>query len=262
MKSKKARFIPQAALPFIVLINLTSVSFSQNTDTTKVVPHFGGIVTVSSKGISMVPNLSLGKPAVMFDISMGKGRLSFEPQLRFALEGKPWSFIFWWRYKLIKTGKFRLNLGAHPALSFKTYSFPVGEVPEEHLVVRRYLAGELAPTCLLNKDVSIGIYYLYSRGIEKELTRNTNMISLRGSFSNIRLSKQFYMKLNPQIYYLNMDNIDGTYFNASMTVARKNFPLSASAMINQPLKTNIAAGNEFLWNVSLIYSFNKEYIEK
>ena len=88
------------------------------------------------------------------------------------------------------------------------------------------------------------------------------MISVRASFSNIRLSEQFYMKLNPQIYYLNMDNVDGTYFNAALTFAIRNFPLSVSAMINQPFKTYIAAGNEFLWNVGLIYSFNKKYVEK
>jgi hypothetical protein len=247
---------------FIVFLNFPHSAFSQNTDGTIAVSHFGGSVTVTSKGISMVPNLSLGKPAVFFDLSMGKRRLSFEPSLRFALEGKPWSFLFWWRYKLINTDKFQFNIGAHPALSFKTYSFLIDGVSEDHMVVRRYLAGELAPGYLMSKNTSIGMYALYSRGIEKELTKNNTMISARVSFSNIRLSDQFYMKLNPQIYYLNMDNIDGFYFNSTLTFARTNSPVSVSAMINQPIKTNIVAGNEFLWNLSLIYSFNKEYVKK
>lgn len=250
---------------FFLLLTLISVSpflSSQKADSTKVQGHFVGTVTVTNKGISIVPNLTLGKPAVIFDLSMGKRKFSFEPSFRFALEGKPWSFLFWWRYKLINTGKFYFNLGAHPALSFKTYSFLVDEVPEEHMVVRRYLAGELAPGYFLNKNIIIGIYCLYSRGIEKELTRNTNLISLRGSFSNIRLSDQFYLLFNPQVYYLNMDDIDGFYFNSALTLTKRNFPLSISAMINEPIKTDISAGNGFLWNVSLIYSFNKEYIEK
>jgi hypothetical protein len=246
----------------LILIHLSHISFSQKSDSTKVPGHFGGAVTVTNKGISIVPNLTLGKPAVIFDLSMGKRKFSFEPSLRFALEGKPWSFLFWWRYKLINTDKFHLNIGAHPALSFKTYSFLVDEVSEEHMVVRRYLAGELAPSYFVNKNISISMYYLYSRGIEEELTRNTNLISLRGSFSNIRLSDQFYMRFNPQVYYLNMDNINGFYFNSTLILAKRSFPLSVSAMINEPIKTNIAAGNNFLWNVSLIYSFNKEYIEK
>jgi len=246
----------------LILINLSHFLFSQKSDSTKVPGHFGGAVTITNKGISIVPNLTLGKPAVIFDLSMGKRKLSFEPSLRFALEGKPWSFLFWWRYKLINTDKFHLNIGAHPALSFKTYSFLVDEVSEEHVVVRRYLAGEFAPSYFVNKNISIGMYYLYSRGIEEELTRNTNLISLRGSFSNIRLSDQFYTGFNPQVYYLNMDDIDGFYFNSTLTLAKRNFPFSVSAMVNEPIKTNITSGNEFLWNVSLIYSFNKECIEE
>jgi len=37
---------------------------------------------------------TLGKPAAIFDLSVGNERLAFEPQFRFSLEGKPWSFIF------------------------------------------------------------------------------------------------------------------------------------------------------------------------
>jgi len=88
--------LTKSALSLFVLLNLPYVSFSQNNDSTKVASHFGGAVTVTNKGISIVPNLTLGKPAVIFDLSMGKRKLSFEPSLRFALEGKPWSFLFWW----------------------------------------------------------------------------------------------------------------------------------------------------------------------
>jgi hypothetical protein len=80
----------------LILINFSHFAFSQKADSTKVVSRFGGAVTVTNKGISIVPNLTLGKPAVIFDLSAGKRKLSFEPSLRFALEGKPWSFLFWW----------------------------------------------------------------------------------------------------------------------------------------------------------------------
>ncbi|HPA87737.1 MAG TPA: hypothetical protein PK106_08065, partial [Bacteroidales bacterium] len=100
-----------------------------------------GAVKVTNKGISTVPNLTLGKPAAIFDLSVGKGKLSFDPQLRFALEGKLWSFLFWWRYKLVRTERFQLNLGAHPALSFRRIKIPVNGLEKEDMVVRRYLAG-------------------------------------------------------------------------------------------------------------------------
>jgi hypothetical protein len=49
--------------PLLILINVSHFSFSQKSDSTKGPSHFGGTGTVTSKGISMVPNLSLGKPA-------------------------------------------------------------------------------------------------------------------------------------------------------------------------------------------------------
>jgi hypothetical protein len=248
-------------LVIFALINLHFLAFSQITDSAKVSLNFGGAVTVTTKGISTVPNLTLGKPAAIFDLSAGR-RLSFEPQLRFALEGKPWSFLFWWRYKLVQTGKIRLNVGAHPALSFKTKTAVIDGVATENMIVYRYLAGELSPVYLLSANVSIGTYYLYSRGIEKVLTKNTNLIALRSNFSDIKISGQVFIGFYPQIYYLKMDKHDGFYINSSVTVGKSNLPVSLSALINKRLKSDIPADNDFIWNISLRYAFNKEYIRK
>jgi hypothetical protein len=78
-----------------VLLLFNHLAFSQEADSTKAVYHFGGAVTVTNNGISLLPTFSLDKPAVMFDMSVGGKKLSFEPQFRFSLEGKPWAFIFW-----------------------------------------------------------------------------------------------------------------------------------------------------------------------
>jgi hypothetical protein len=262
MKNNKGWHITKNALSIIVLLNLTCVSFSQNTDSIKVASHFGGAVTITTKGISIIPNLTLGKPAAIFDLSMGKGKLSFEPQFRFALEGKPWSFIFWWRYKILEAEKFRINIGAHPAIAFRTITVTTDGVPQEIIRAQQYLAGELVPTYLLTKNISIGMYYLYARGLEEDITQNTNYLGLRCNFSNIRLSDQFFMRFNPQIYYLKMDANDGYYLNATLTLAKRNFPFSVTTLINKTIQTEIPVGESFLWNVSLIYSFNKDYVVK
>nr|MBP6073208.1 hypothetical protein [Flavobacterium sp.]MBP6100608.1 hypothetical protein [Flavobacterium sp.] len=62
---------------------------------------FSGGITVTNNGISLLPTFTLGKPAAIFDFAVKSKRWSFEPQLRFSLEGKPWSFVFWGRYKVI-----------------------------------------------------------------------------------------------------------------------------------------------------------------
>jgi hypothetical protein len=259
--SKELRISKRAFLLF-VLISFTSVSFSQNYDSTKVYGHFGGAVTITNKGISLIPNLTLGKPAAIFDMSVGGKRLSFEPQFRFALEGKPWTFILWWRYKLVRKEKFQLNIGAHPAFAFKTVTITSEGESQEIIRASHFLAGEIVPSYSVSDKINLSIYYLNAHGLEEDLTQSTNYLALRCNFSNIRISEQFFLKFNPQVYYLKMDADDGFYANASLTLARRNFPLSVSSLFNKTIKTEIPVGEDFIWNVSLIYSFNNEYVRR
>lgn len=257
----KSKILGKKAILFLIFLSLTHFSFSQNSDSTKLVSHFSDAVSVTNKGISTIPSFTLGKPAVIFDLSIGKGNLRFEPQLRFALEGKPWSFLFWWRYKILENDKLLIKMGAHPALSFKTVTYSTNGVSNEAIVARRYLAGELSPNYFLTKNISIGLYYLYAYGVEKDVTKHTHFLALRSNFSKIKLSNQYFIGFTPQLYYLKMDRQDGFYFTSRFTLAKKNFPISISAIINKTIQTNISASNDFIWNASLIYSFNKKYIE-
>jgi hypothetical protein len=257
--------IKKASL-LIVLLTLTHFSFSQTIDNTKKIDntkdrHFSGAISVTNNGISMIPTFSLGKPAAIFNMSMGGNRFSFDPELRFSLEGKPWSFIFWGRYKLIKTEKFQVNVGAHPAISFKTIPITNKGASKEVLVRRHYLAGELSPNYFLTKNISIGTYYLYSHGLDQYATKNTHFLALRSNFSNIKLSNQFFMRFTPQFYYLKMDENDGFYFTSGLTLSKKNFPLSGSGVINKIIQTHITASKDFVWNATLTYSFNKKYVK-
>jgi len=59
-----------------------------------------------------------------------------------------------------------------------------------------------------------------------------------------------------------MDKEDGFYITASLTQTRRDFPLAIQTIVNQPFTTTIPGGDNFVWNLSLIYSFNREYIGK
>lgn len=244
----------------LVLLFFPNLLFSQKSDTVAKTFNFGGAITVTTKGISTFPNLTLGKPAAIFDLVAGNGRLSFEPTFRFSLEGKPWTFLFWGRYKAVQNDKFLLGVGLHPAFTFKTIHLVDNTgSSREFIRTQRYLAGELAPTWLLSKNVSLGLYYIYSRGLEKkEITKNSNFISLRSSISNIKLSENFFLKFAPQLYYLKMDRNDGFFANATLTITRRTFPFSVSSTINQTIESTIP-GEDFLWNINLIYSFGAKY---
>ncbi len=245
---------------FLLLAGLSNTLTAQNKDSIVLkTTNFTSAVTITSKGISTIPNLTLGKPAIVFDMVMGR-KLTFEPQFRFSLEGKPWAIVFWWRYKAFTNNRFRLNIGANPSLSFKSVTDPSSGTSTTR--ADRYVAGEIFPNYMITKNINAGVYYFYTRGLEKYVTQNTNMISFRGSISGIPITKQIVVRLSPQIYYLKMDQKQGTYLNAILSISKKKFPLSVSALINKKLKSTITSGADLLWNVSLVYTFHKEYQEK
>jgi len=245
-------------LVFVFLL-LAHFSFSQATDSAKSISHFSGTVSVTDNGISIIPAFSLNKPAAVFDLSAGKGRLSFEPYLGFSLEGKPWSFLFWWRYKLKQEGKFKINTGAYYGLAFSSVPVLNNGISTKTITAQRYLAGEFVPNYFLSKNIRVGVYYLYSHGLESYAIQNTHFLTLNSSFTNIKLTNEFFLNLTPQFYYLNLDGVDGFYFTSVLNLAKKNFPLSVSYQMNKIIKTNIAGPN-YIGSASIVYSFNNNYV--
>lgn len=236
----------------------TVQSFSQVADSSKPVQHVGGTVTATQNGISLVPSFSLNKPAVMFDFNIGGKKLTFEPFLRFGMDGKPWSFIFWWRYKLATGDKFKMSIGAHPSFVFRSISNP--QVPDA-LQVSRFAAFDLTPSYKVAKNTTLGVYYLFSKGLDASSVRYTHFVTLNANFSHIGLGKTLYAKYVPQVYYLNMAGRDGLYVTHSLTLAANKFPLSVQTIMNKALHTELA-GKNFVWNASVIYSFNKNYVRR
>lgn len=155
-----------------------------------------GAATVTNNGISLLPTFTLGKPAAILDMSVRGRRLSFEPQLRLALEGKPWAFIFWWRYRLATTAGFSIRVGAHPALMFLTEP-PATAGGSETMVVRRYVAAEVAPSYALGNGVSVGMYYLFGRGLEDEGPQNTHFLTVNARVATLRLTEPVFLRLTP-----------------------------------------------------------------
>ncbi len=249
-------------LVFLLFLILPYFSFSQKKDSTKATSHFSGSIGITQNGIALVPTFSLGEPAGIVMLSMGKKKFSFDPEFRFSLEGKPWSTLFWFRYKAIKTNKFSLRIGAHPALNFVTRPVTINGAQQDAILTRRFLAAELSPNYLVKKNISIGAYYLYGRGFDKGTPVNNHFITLNTNFSNIKISSNYFMGFSPQVFLLKQEKLSGYFTSATVTLARKDFPLSIAGLFNKQLKEGIPGAKDFVWNATLIYSFGKNYIEK
>lgn len=245
-------------LILLFFVTCSWVAVSQNNLSEKYY-HFNGSVTVTNNGISLIPSFSLDKSAVIFDLLMGGEKLSFDPQFRFSLEGKPWSFIFWWRYKLANNDKFMMHIGAHPALMFHSATFEDNGVTEKGLEARRFVAAEISPTIFLTKNISLKPYYLVGHGFDRGL-KNAHYVTMRASISNLGITDQLQFSLTPEVYYLKMDSNDGYYFASSFSLTHNKSPISLCAMINKKLESEIN-GKDFIWNVSLVYSFGSKYLK-
>lgn len=192
---------------------------------------------------------------------MGDERFSIDPDIRFGLDGKPWVFLFWARYKVATEGPFRLHTGAHLGMNFRTTILPLNGDATENIIVRRYLAGELAPSYIVAKNISIGGYYLYSKGIDPGAVKNTHFVTLNTHFSRIPIAGPFYFRVAPQVFYLAQDGKSGQYFTSVFTLAKNQFPLSFSTLVNKTIRSEVP-GKDVIWSFSLIYSFNRNYVPR
>ena len=229
-------------------------ALGQQTDGANPSPTVGGAVTVTNNGISLLPTFTLGDPAALFDLSVRGLRLSFEPQFKFALEGRPRAFIFWWRYGLLGTERFSVRVGAHPALAFKMMPRSTAGGADT-MMVERYVAAEVAPSYSLRDGVSVGAYCLYGHGLERGAVRTTHFVTVNASFTDLGLTERVFLKLAPQIYYLRMDDTGGYCVTATMSLHSRDLPVSVQSIVNQAITPDIVTDDDFVWNVSLVYSF-------
>lgn len=236
---------------FLVFMGLDMSSQENQSD---FIDEFRGTASITNNGISLVPSFSLGRPALLFDLKFIKERFSIEPDLRFSLEGKPWSFLLWFRHKAVEKERFSLRVGAHPAINFRTVSILRNEQSEELIETRRYLAAEVVPNYKISEKVSVGMYYLYGRGFDAGV-KETNFLVLNSTFTNLQISNQLYMNISPQIYYLTSDDLHGFYTVGYFTLGKKDFLLTISTVLNKAIDTQILPEEDFTWSILLNYTF-------
>jgi hypothetical protein len=220
--------------------------------------QFGGVITATNNGVSIIPSFTLGRPALLFDLSLSGERFSFDPMLRFGMDGKPWSFVFWGRFKAIKDKPFTLTVGAHPAFIFAERIVKVNGQEKTMFVSQRFLAMEVAPMYKFSNRFSLGLYYLRGHGFNPIPPDNSNFLALNTVVSNIPVGGDFNLRVNPQLFYLKVDDTSGTYFTSNFTVTKPGFPIGFQGLFNQKIKSTIP-GDDFIWNVGLLYLFSTPY---
>lgn len=248
----KTRRITRFALMLLATSSLAHRAFAQAVDSVGARTEVAWAISVANRGISTI--FTLDKPAASVDVSIRRGAFSANPQFRAGLDGTPWSFLVWGRYQLLDRERLHVSVGAYPALAFRTATVLVNGVAREVVMARRFAGGELAPSYELSRNVSVGTCYSYSHGLDADMTSHTHFVSARAGLANVRLPARFVARLDPQVYYLRLDDQAGTYFTSRVNLAERDLPFSISGLVNRPIRTNIPRGRAFLWNVGLTYA--------
>ena len=223
--------------------------------------HFNGNISATNNGFSFIPTFTLGKPATILNLNVGGDRLTFEPQFRFDLDGlRPWSFVGFWRYKLIDGEKFTLKLGTQfPALAFRYEEAQSGGTTYDKILAQRFAVAELLTGYKVSEKVSFGTYYLRSKGLEKaDQLRSADFFTFSTTIKNLNLTKKLRFRWDPQIYYLRIDENDGIYVTQMVSISHSGSAFSLASTLNKAVVTDIEA-KDFDWNVSLVYSFANEF---
>ena len=142
-----------------------NLSYSQNNNQQGFLDDFKASASITNNGISLVPTFSLGDPAILFDVKLIKGKYSFEPDIRYSLEGKPWTMLFWFRHKTVEKKNFSLRTGIHPGVNFRTIQIN-RDVVNENII-------EANETSNVSISVIIFLSFLYKT---KNLKKSTKFI--------------------------------------------------------------------------------------
>lgn len=214
-----------------------------------------GSASVTNNGISLIPNFSLGEPAAQFNLSVGGDRLRFDTDFNFSWEGKPWYILYWIRYQMVEAERFQMSTSTHLGMNFKPSEVAIAGRPENMLITERYWVAELFPRYQMTPQLSAGILYLFSIGLDPGTAAYTHFVNLNTTISQLKLINDYQLSVSPQIYYLKQERTDGFYFTSSITLGRQDNPISVSTLFNQVISSEIAGSKDFVWNISLKYSW-------
>jgi hypothetical protein len=224
-------------------------------DSTRYKPELSGIVILTSNGISQIPAYSLDKPAISAFFYLKLKRFSYEPDINYGIDGRPWGIGNSFMYLVMDKKKLKFKSGLALGLAF---SYP--EVLQSGEMVKinkseRYLIAKLIPSYLISKKTTVSLIYWNARNLEQKSINSINFLSAVLSTSNVLLSQKIYCSIFPQIFYLNVDGEDGLFFSPMAEFGIKNFPLYLSSQVNASLYKNMTSDAAFRWNVALNYKF-------
>jgi hypothetical protein len=237
---------------FVIFFTLAIAAASkEKSDTTKIPVHISGTVSVNLNGIAPVPAFALGKPAIIANASMQKGRFSYDPQIAYGFNFKPWIIDNWFHFNLLNTSRFEIRTGVDISMFFSDFESPDGI----KLQGQRYVALELSGKYKISRKSSFELMFWRDNGID-EGTISGYFINLVYDISDINLGKNLLLAINVQAFGIDYtDNNDGIFIAPKLTFSTPALPLILFSQGIVPITANMEPKPEFQWNLGLGFTF-------
>jgi hypothetical protein len=229
-----------------------TLSFSQEkAENSKTKLKASATVSLNSNGIASIPAFSLDKPAIIASVTLAKNRFSYDPNLAYGLNLKPWCIDNWLHYKIIVRPSFELRAGFNISSFFSEYKF---QDEESVLKGERYFAFALTGLYKITPRMSLTIDYWNDRGQEKESLKG-HYLSLAGERSEIGIGHKVLLSVALQLFYINYDgNNDGLFISPKISSSLREIPFAIYFQAIQALSSNISPFPGFRWNIGLSYT--------
>lgn len=210
-----------------------------------------GNLQLTNNGISPVPYFTLGEPALLTNLYLTKGRLSFSPEFNFDLKAKPWSFNTWLRYNLIRTKRYNFYLGSNFSIIFKRLD---PKLLKEDLQAQRYQMLDIMMTYKIDHKKLLSFYYWKTSTLDHLGITSSHFVMLALQIDNILKSENTVISFRPSVFVINNTlPFSGLFMSQITTISTKKFPLRFSLQTVETLQSSEQA--KFNWNVGVNVPF-------
>lgn len=222
--------------------------------------HFSGSIGITTNGFSIIPTFSLNSPATMMNFAWRKEKLSFEPDIRLVPNLSKGSLIWWLRYRVIHKPTWGIRAGAHPAFSLIRRDEIISGKSKEITEMLRFLAFEVVPHYTISPHLELSAMYLEGHGLQPHGPQASRVLFLNSSITHLPLNRHgLHLSIFPSLFFLHIDGNRGTYLSGTARISHVKLPISFQGTINQTLKSNIPNNQNFMWNLTMTYHFQKKY---
>ncbi len=251
MKVKLSIFILTAAVLFSSR-EMAAARCQVRTDEVHDSLVFHATIAISKIGLAPIPVPPLKYPCLSALVSLKNGNWSYDPDLTFTWNAKPWIINNWVHYRLFNKKKLQINAGINPFLYFTNTS---ADSQKKVGTATQNLSAELSADYKFSTSWSANMNYRYDQGF--------NNIALKGNFFCASVSKvqdmsaSLYIRLNGHaIYFDYPGHFHGLFVAGEMILGSKKLPVSLSLQAMQQVssKSNVSP---FLWNTGLVISLSK-----